>query len=761
MDVLNEVEDLFEKLEAVPVDVKEAALRKIVEKLCSAGAKKKKEISSMQRRRPTKKRKKEDKNEQRDDLQVCSSESHNSDYIVENILTSRGRKAQRICYVQMKQQGTLELLKRDTLGAQEVISVPTGKSLCEVENSQRVSSQDLATDEIGDMHNIKDISKLVVKNKSLISELGNDVQDTEREMKLEPSCEEPQLVIVDPDGPESTEESNDAGVLEPNASNTDRKQNVKFRKANEEIKSFTNNSKEKSKEEEILRCNECSFQTCNQILFRSHMRKHVGLRPHRCQDCGKTFPQASALRVHMKRHRGQRDFPCDYGCNYRAYTKVDKLRHMTLHTGERCHQCQYCGKAFTKDSTLHEHVKGVHERPNKHICATCGFSTYRANNLRVHISMRHRGEYNNHVCPVCGAKVKQRAAFLDHMRSHTGERPYKCQLCESSFTCVARLTVHRKAVHGPREFTCKHCQKSFQTKHHMERHELIHTNQRPYACPFCCYSCNTQGNVTKHVKGVHNKPDFSYRKYKADQQVDSDCKAVKSEWIEKGEKLTTEYLKDLSKKLGREVTLLELKEREAEKNRRLTEDVDQVKKRHCRKQEHDYHSKVGPEDDEQLEEEADEPTAVLLSVAQEPTSTSCGNVGNPIPGLSQTHVLQGVTINRNTNTQRTLFIQTPRDTDIQSVLSDKVQKDSCIETPSISGQNSIQFCVNEQMPLDDQVPFHVIYHSTPQQSSNNSQENVSYDLNNSKYINNFNFVEVKGDATSNPTVVVIINTDNH
>ncbi|GLH06742.1 Uncharacterized protein GBIM_12191 [Gryllus bimaculatus] len=251
-------------------------------------------------------------------------------------------------------------------------------------------------------------------------------------------------------------------------------------------------------------------------------------------------------------------------------------------------------------------------------------------------------------------------------------------------------------------------------------------------------------------------------RYKADQQVDSDCKAVKSEWIEKGEKLTTEYLKDLSKKLGREVTLVELKEREAEKNRRLTEDVDQVKKRHCRKQEHDYHSKVGPEDDEQLEEEADEPTAVLLSVAQEPTSTSCGNiVGNPIPGLSQTHVLQGVTINRNTNTQRTLFIQTPRETDIQSVLSDKVQKDCCIETPSISGQNSIQFCVNEQMPLDDQVPFHVIYHSTPQQSSNNSQENVSYDLNNSKYINNFNFVEVKGDATSNPTVVVIINTDHH
>lgn len=72
--------------------------------------------------------------------------------------------------------------------------------------------------------------------------------------------------------------------------------------------------------------------------------------------------------VHMKRHRGQRDYPCDY-CEYRAYTKVDKLRHMTVHTGERNQVCQYCGKAFAKDSTLREHVRSIHERPFKHVCS--------------------------------------------------------------------------------------------------------------------------------------------------------------------------------------------------------------------------------------------------------------------------------------------------------------------------------------------------------------------------------------------------------
>lgn len=79
----------------------------------------------------------------------------------------------------------------------------------------------------------------------------------------------------------------------------------------------------------------------------------------------------------MKRHRGQRDFPCDY-CEYRAYTKVDKLRHMTVHTGERNQVCQYCGKAFAKDSTLREHVRSIHERPFKHVCSEVSiFSSYK------------------------------------------------------------------------------------------------------------------------------------------------------------------------------------------------------------------------------------------------------------------------------------------------------------------------------------------------------------------------------------------------
>nr|CAD7407603.1 unnamed protein product [Timema cristinae] len=290
------------------------------------------------------------------------------------------------------------------------------------------------------------------------------------------------------------------------------------------------------------------------------MRKHPRRKVYLCTICERKFPQSSGLKIHMKRHLNQRDFPCNY-CEYRAYTKMDRTRHMTIHTGERNQVCQFCGKAFAKDSTLREHVRSIHEREQKHICLECGFTTYRSNNLRVHIRMRHQGEYNNHVCPVCGARVKQRTAFLEHMRSHTGDRPFRCDQCPASFACVARLTVHRKSVHEPRQYKCDQCLKTFQTKHHLLRHAVIHTENKPFS----------------HKSLMESKS----------------CK-IKPEWIEKGEKVTEQYLKDLSAKLGQDVTLDGLRTQLLQRQKMTEKETEEAKMKRLsrvQRREHSYHAK--------------------------------------------------------------------------------------------------------------------------------------------------------------------------
>lgn len=386
-------------------------------------------------------------------------------------------------------------------------------------------------------------------------------------------------------------------------------------------------------------CHFCDFTSKTKFALASHVKKHkenipksasksTSKQAFTCTECDKTFSQACGLQLHIKRHRNERDFACPH-CDYKAYTKVDLTRHQTVHTGERNKICEFCGKAFAKDSTLRDHVKAIHERKVKHECEVCGFMTHRANNLRVHIRMRHHGEYNNHVCPVCGASVKQKNAFLEHMRSHTGERPYKCSECSASFACLARLNVHRNAVHGERLFKCGDCDKSFQTKHHLLRHHAIHTKERPYACPFCSYACNTQGNIAKHVRSIHNCPDFSYRKYKLMQETGGQPREVDPEWVRKGEEVTKEYLRNLSEKLGRDVTLDELwdKEKELQKKKEEQEKVRlALKEQRASKAEASgttYMSKVkrkgggarkgkhGSRDD--MLDDADDPSTILIS----------------------------------------------------------------------------------------------------------------------------------------------------
>ncbi|XP_026875368.2 zinc finger protein 516 isoform X1 [Electrophorus electricus] len=73
-----------------------------------------------------------------------------------------------------------------------------------------------------------------------------------------------------------------------------------------------------------------------------------------------------------------------------------------------------------------------------------GFSNIMMEQTGMVSSGQHQGE---HVCPVCGKSFSQPSHYRTHMRSHTGERPFRCQYCSYSATQKGNLKTHVQTVH--------------------------------------------------------------------------------------------------------------------------------------------------------------------------------------------------------------------------------------------------------------------------------------------------------------------------
>lgn len=260
-------------------------------------------------------------------------------------------------------------------------------------------------------------------------------------------------------------------------------------------------------------------KSSNSMGFLAHIRTHTGSKPFKCKICNFATAQLGDARNHVKRHLGMREYKCDI-CGWAFVMKKHLSTHLLGKHGvgqrkERKFECELCERSFSEKWALNNHMK-LHsgEKPYKCAWPSCHYAFLNLSAMKDHYRT-HTGE-KSYLCDLCGFAGGTRHALTKHRRQHTGERPFKCKLCNFASTTQSHLSRHKRVHTGEKPYRCPWCDYRSNCAENIRKH-ILHTGKhegvKMYNCPKCSYATNAPMEFRNHLKEFHpdiENPDLAY-----------------------------------------------------------------------------------------------------------------------------------------------------------------------------------------------------------------------------------------------------------
>ena len=331
-------------------------------------------------------------------------------------------------------------------------------------------------------------------------------------------------------------------------------------------------------------CDICDEAFAEQKQLDAHVAMH-NERKFQCPHCPLKFYRERGLELHMKKH-GNLPMPTKpYKTTTSGGTAVITLP-KNVTTGddddENMHNdsdsfekyftnaepekpqiespftCDECGKVFIAQIYLDKHKGTQHAKA--HTCKVCFESFGTLRQLNFHHSTRHpiikrkllcphpkcphffykqdqldrhrRRIHGRFPCRFCGKRFDQVANLNEHIRDHSGEKPYLCDVCNENFHTLETLKGHFLTTHatstkkkGKRTvgtFACETCGKIFTSKGTKEFHvRKVHTGEKPFECKTCQQAFFSTYTLSFHRRNKH--PEEYPQKDEAGKTIQLKC----------------------------------------------------------------------------------------------------------------------------------------------------------------------------------------------------------------------------------------------